>query len=75
MTDLKSGDLGAEAKYAVSIESGIVKVTVNYKGDGGNADLVLNIDSGYVLDEMAKKIPGVVDDAVFGLLKMALRQV
>lgn len=70
--DIASGQVGPEDKWSVDLVSGKVVLVNNYVGLGGSVDLTVKVDAGYLLDELAKKIPGQIDDAVFGLLKAAL---
>ena len=73
--DLGSGQIGAEGSWEIDLTGGNVILSSKYQGTSGGAELKANIDVGFLLDELAKKIPGQIDDAILGLLKAALKAV
>lgn len=72
MTDLASGDIGAEAKYDVKLEEGKLVIAAKYDGAETDAELVVKIDAGLFIDKLAAVIPGTIDDAILAVLKGAL---
>lgn len=74
MSELATGPLGPEGSFKLDLSGGKLLLTLNYKGEGGEGQLTFSVDSGYFLDKLAEKIPGQIDNAIFGLLKLALKQ-
>ncbi len=72
--DLLVKDLGAEGKVKVVVEGGKLKLVVDYDSKGLDGKVELAVDSDYLIDELAKKIPGQIDDAIFAILKASLKQ-
>lgn len=71
--ELIDKSLGPEAKVKVVVEKGKLALVAKLDTVGFDADVVLAVDSDYFLDELAAKIPGGIDDAVIGVLKVALK--
>lgn len=71
--DLLDGKLGSVGKYDIEFKEGKLKALVDAELPIGKAQLVVELGADAVLDALAKAIPGQVDDAVFGLLKTALK--
>ncbi len=51
------------------------EVKLDIKIAAGKVQLVIEVDSDMLLDELAAKIPGQVDDAVIQVIKAALKVV
>lgn len=66
---------GSEHEVHLVIENGQVKLVGNYQGHGGFAKVELGISSDYLLDKLAEKIPGQIDDAILAVAKEALKKV
>lgn len=75
MADLMGGALGPEAKWKIDLAAGRVIFKAAYEGLGGGAELLVSLKSDYLIDELANKIPGKLDDAVLSVLKAALAAV
>lgn len=71
--DLISKDLGAEGKVKLVLEQGKVKLVAEYDSKGLDGKVEMAVDSDYFIDELAAKIPGQLDDAIFAVLKQALK--
>lgn len=71
--ELIKKQLGAEGEAAVVIEAGKLSLVAKFDSKGLDGELKLSVDSDYFMDELAKKIPGQIDDAVIALLKSALK--
>lgn len=72
--DLLAKELGAEGSVKLVIEQGKIKLVVAYDSKGLDGSVALAVDSDYFIDELAKKIPGQIDDMIFAVLKSALKQ-
>lgn len=68
--ELSQGALGPEAKYDVSIENGEVKLSLNYQGKDGHADLNLYVSPAALLDALKGK--NAVADVVIGLIESVI---
>lgn len=66
---------GAEHDVDLVIAEGKVKVKAVYLGKGGGADLEVFVSTDYLLDKIAEKIPGKIDDAILAIAKEALKKV
>lgn len=70
--DIIEGNVGTVGKYDVDFKEGKLQVQVTVAQPFGEAGLVVKVDAGYVLDALAKAIPGVIDDAFINVVKAAL---
>lgn len=75
MSEIVSGQVGPETKYAVKFEGGKLVVSGGFDSKIFDAGLTLALDTDAVIDELAKAIPGQIDDAVLQLVKAALKAV
>jgi len=66
---------GAEHDVDLVIAGGQVKLVGGYAGKGGGAKLELYVSSDYLLDKLAEKIPGVIDDAIIAIAKEAIKKI
>lgn len=73
MGELAGGKLGHEGLYNLELVGGKLKVTVGYDGAGLDAGVFVAVEPEYFIDKLAELIPGKVDDAVFAMLKGALK--
>lgn len=71
--DILVKDLGPEAKVKVVISGGKLSLVADLDTKGVDANVSVGVDTDYFLDELAKKIPGVIDDAVINVLKIAVK--
>ena len=72
--DLLIKDLGSEGKAKLVVENGKLSLVVAYDSKGLDGEVKVSVDSDYFIDEVAKKIPGQIDDAIFAILKASLKQ-
>lgn len=70
---LAEGQLGSVGKWDVKFEQGKLVVEAVASVPVGEAGVVVKVGADQVLDALAAAIPGKVDDAVFGLIKSALK--
>ena len=70
--DIVGGPLGTVGSYDLKFAGG--KLVFEIKADVaiGGVGLVMEIDSGHLLDAIAAAIPGKIDDAVIGVIKASL---
>lgn len=71
--DLLEKQLSPESKVKIEVLQGEILFTSDLDTEGVDAALRVAIDADYFLDELAKKIPGQIDDAVIQLMKQALK--
>jgi hypothetical protein len=71
--DITKGDIGPEAKYTVVFTNAKLKADLNYAGKMGGAGLFIEIGAEQVIDALKEAIPGSIDDAIFDVIKMALK--
>ena len=67
--------LGSVGKVEVKVAGGVLSVELDAGAVGLSAGVVLKLDSDQVCDALAKAIPGTIDDALLGVLKVALKAV
>jgi hypothetical protein len=71
MVDLVNEQVGAETNLKVVYEEKKLKIEVVYDGKQADANLVVIVEPGVLLDALKSAIPGNVDDAVIDALKAA----
>ena len=71
----KEMQLSKEAAVDVKLSQGKVILEAKYDGAQADAMLSVSVSVDMLLDKLAEKIPGQIDDAVIGLLKAALKAV
>jgi hypothetical protein len=62
-----------ESEVKVEIVQGRLKLSAVLDTKGVDVHAGMSVETDYFLDELAKKIPGVVDDAMIAVLKQALK--
>lgn len=67
--------IGTEGKVKLALVGGKLAITGAYDGQGADVTLTIAVEPEYFVDELAKIIPGQVDDAVFAVLKTMLKAV
>lgn len=72
--DLVNVPVGAESKVKVFVAGGKLGLSAVMDTKGVDASVSLSADAEYFIDELAKLIPGVIDDAVLAIVKQALKQ-
>lgn len=73
--ELVNEQVTKEANLKVDVVGGNIVLLAKLDTSGLDADLKATLDGDYFFDLLAEKIPGKVDDAVFALLKQALKVV
>jgi len=72
--ELIKSELGTEGEVAVLLGNGKLSLVAKYDSKGFDGEMKLSVDSDYFIDALAAKIPGQIDDAIFSVLKVALKQ-
>lgn len=70
--DIAEGKIGEVGAYDVEFKGGKLVAKASAAGGPVEAEAVVKIDAGKVIDAIAVAIPGKVDDAVLALMKQAL---
>lgn len=65
--------ISPEAQAKVEVKEGKLILSAMLDTKGVDAAVSVAVDSDYFIDELAKKIPGTVDDAIFAVFKSALK--
>lgn len=75
MTDIIDGKIGDSGSYELDLVQGklVFKSAYSAAGIAGSANVYLDPD--LLIDKLAAVIPGKVDDAIFGILKQALKMI
>jgi hypothetical protein len=73
MVDLAQGQVGPEAKYKLSLESGKLMISMDYDGVQADASLAIKLEVDMFIDQLKALIPGKIDDMIFDLLKGAMK--
>jgi hypothetical protein len=71
--EIVKGDLGPEAKYEVVFAEAKLKAELKYAGKMGGAGLFVELGADQVIDALKEAIPGTIDDAIFDVMKAALK--
>lgn len=70
--DIVTGQIGQAGSYDLAIHGSALQFEVKAGVAVGSLSLVASLELDKVLDVIAAKIPGAVDDAIFALIKAAL---
>jgi len=70
--DLVQGSVGPEAKYDVAFVGGQLVASLDYSGKELGGSLAIKIPVKAVLDAIAAKIPGTLDDSIIKLIEAGL---
>ena len=65
--------ISPEAKVVVNIKGGKLSLSADLDTAGVDAAMEVSVDTDYFFDELAKVIPGTLDDVVLGMLKTAVK--
>lgn len=71
--DILEKQISPEAKAKVVLAAGKLTLTADLDTGGLDAQVSVSVDTDYFLDELAKKIPGQIDDAIIAVLKSAMK--
>ena len=71
--DLKEGSLGSEGEYSLKLVGGKVVFELAHQSGAVAAGVKAELDPDYFIDKLAEMIPGEVDDAIFAIIKGALK--
>lgn len=71
----KQIELSKELKLEIDVKEGKLLVMLAQEGAQGGAKLEGHISIDMLIDKLAEKIPGQIDDAIFAVLKQALKLV
>jgi len=71
----KAIEIGKEGKVDVKLANGKLYLVGAYDGVDLDAELKIGIEVDVLLDKLAEKVPGKIDDAVIQVLKAALKVV
>jgi len=71
--EILNKQISPEAKALVEIKEGKLQLSAMLDTQGVDANVVVAVEVDYFIDELAKKIPGQIDDAIFAVLKTALK--
>lgn len=71
--EILNKQISPEAKALVEITEGKLKLSAALDTSGVDANVAVAVEVDYFIDELAKKIPGQIDDAIFAVLKTALK--
>ena len=71
--DIKEGPLGSEGSYEIDLVAGDLVMRATHDSGGAAASVELKVRADYFLDKLAEKIPGEIDDAIFAIIKSALK--
>lgn len=71
--EILNKQISPEAKALVEIKEGKLQLSAVLDTGGVDANVAVAVEVDYFIDELAKKIPGQIDDAIFAVLKNALK--
>lgn len=71
--EILNKQISPEAKALVEIKEGKLQLSAVLDTGGVDANVAVAVEFDYFIDELAKKIPGQIDDAIFAVLKTALK--
>lgn len=71
--EILNKQISPESKALVEITEGKLQLSAVLDTGGVDANVAVAVEVDYFIDELAKKIPGQIDDAIFAVLKTALK--
>lgn len=72
--DIVEGNIGSVGSYDLEFKQGKLQFELKAAAPFGvSAGLVVEMEADAIIDAIAKAIPGQIDDAIFGVLKAALK--
>jgi len=71
--ELVKKQISPESEIAVTIQDGKLALMGSLDTEGMDVQLSVSVGIDYLIDELAKKIPGQIDDAIFAILKASLK--
>lgn len=71
--ELINKQISPEAKGKVEIKEGKIQLSAVLDTGGVDANLSISVDADFFIDALAAKIPGQIDDAIFAVLKTAIK--
>lgn len=71
--ELINKQISPEAIAKVEIVAGKIQLSAVLDTGGVDANVSVSVDADYFIDALAAKIPGQIDDAIFAVLKTALK--
>lgn len=71
--EILNKQISPESKALVEIKDGKLQLSAVLDTGGVDANVAVAVEVDYFIDELAKKIPGQIDDAIFAVLKTALK--
>lgn len=69
----KDIQLSKELELKMELKDGKIQLSAVYSGDQAGAQMGVTLDPALFIDHLAALIPGKVDDALFEVLKAALK--
>lgn len=72
--DLINKPLGSEGNIELELKEGKLNLIASHNSKGAGVSLNVSLDSDYFIDKLAAVIPGQIDDAIFAILKAALKK-
>ena len=70
--EMVAGQVGAGGSYKVEFKGGSLRLEASYS-EGVKGSVVFEIPADHVIDQIAKAIPGQLDDTILNLMKAALK--
>lgn len=68
--------LAGDDFWKLELAAGILKLSAGYNQiDGVKSQLAVEVDAGVFIDKLKELIPGKIDDALFDVLKLALKSI
>lgn len=71
MSDIFKGSLGEAGEYRLEFKDKNLYLVASFDGPGIDGEVSIMLDPEHFVDELAKAIPGKLDDAVLEMLKEA----
>lgn len=71
--ELLDKELSSESKLEVDLVGVDVVLKLSHESKGLGGSVELKVKGEYLIDKLAEKIPGEIDDQVFALIKAAMK--
>lgn len=67
--------LAGDDNWSLDLSNGVLKLSAHLALEGVAAEAKVEVDAGVFIDKLKDLIPGKVDDAIFDVIKLALKSV
>lgn len=61
--------------FDIEVKDGVISLIAKHEGSDASVNVIVNLKADVLLDKLAAKIPGTIDDAIISVIKAALKNI